>query len=68
MEIYNKKKNGYIEVWLTNQEQEEIDRTELTQQILFNVQSKKCRIIFFLSGKEDIYKCTENLITSNVLK
>lgn len=68
MEIYNKKKYGYIEVWLTNQEQEEIDRMALTQQILSNIQSKKCRVVFFLSGKEDIYKCTENLITSNVLK
>lgn len=66
MEIYDKTKNGYIEVWLTNQEQEEIDRAELTQQILSDVQSKKCKVVFFLSGEQELWECTEDLLTMNL--
>lgn len=66
MEIYNKQKNGYIEVWLTNQEQQEVDRSELTQQILSNIPSKKCKVVFFLSGEQELCECTENLLTMNL--
>ncbi len=66
MEIYNRQKNGYIEVWLTNQEQEELDRDELTQQILSDISSKKYKVVFFLSGQKDLYKCTENLLIGNI--
>lgn len=66
MEIYNRQQNGYIEVWLTNREQQEVDRSELTQRILSNVTSKKYKVIFFLSGSENMLKCTENLILHNL--
>lgn len=66
MEIYDKTKNGYIEVWLTNQEQEEIDRAELTQQILSDVPLKKCKVVFFLSGEQELCECTEDLLTMNL--
>lgn len=66
MEIYNKQKNGYIEVWLTNQEQQEVDTSELTQQILSNIPSKKCKVVFFLSGEQELCECTENLLTMNL--
>lgn len=66
MEIYNKQKNGYIEVWLTNQEQQEVDTSELTQQILSNIPSKKCKVVFFLSGEQELCEYTENLLTMNL--
>ena len=34
MEIYNKQNRGYIEVWLTNEEQQMYDRTELAERLL----------------------------------
>lgn len=66
MEIYNRNENEYIEVWLTNQEQEEIDRAEFTKQILSDISSKKYKVVFFLSGQKDLYRCTENLLTGNI--
>ena len=34
LEIYDKRGKGYIEVWLTNEEQEMYDHRELTNMIL----------------------------------
>lgn len=68
MEINNHIKDGYIQVWLSNIEQQQYDRKLLTDTIIeqYNIKPKKCRIVFMLSGTDNLYQCTENLITSNV--
>ena len=67
MEIYDKRGKGYIEVWLTNKEQEMYDRRELTDMLLLHYKaSKKCRVVFFLSGNGDLFQCTENLLIKNL--
>lgn len=50
MEIYNKQNKGYIEVWLTNEEQQMYDRAELAEMLLAGVEKKKCRVAFFSLG------------------
>ena len=66
MEIVDKKDKGFIEVWLTNEEQAEYDRSELTQLLLSKSGSKKCRVVYFLSGKEDLYPNVEKLLLMNL--
>ena len=66
LEIYDKRGKGYIEVWLTNEEQQMYDRAELTERLLAGVKKKKCRVAFFLSGSEDPYPLTENLLLTNL--
>ena len=64
LEIYDKSNKGYIEVWLTNQEQQIYDRIKITEKIV--EKHKKCKVVFFLSGKDDLFRCTENLLTNNI--
>ena len=66
MEIIDKKKAGFIEVWMTNEEQAEYDRTELTSLLLSKTKNKKCKVIFFLSGKEELYPNVEKLLLMNL--
>ena len=66
MEICDKRDKGYIEVWLTNAEQQLYDRKELTHQLLEKVNSKKCKVVFFLSGSDDLLSCTESLLKNNL--
>lgn len=66
MEIYDKRDQGYIEVWLTNAEQDQYDRKELTHQLLEKVNAKKCKVVYFLSGSDDLYSNTEGLILNNI--
>lgn len=66
MEIYNKQDKGYIEVWLTNEEQQMYDRAELTELILSKVKAKKCKVVFFLSGQSDLLHSTEDLLIKNL--
>ena len=66
MEIYNKEKDNYISVWMTREEQQLFDRQELTDLLLSTVNNKKCKVVFFLSGKGDLYTNTENLIVRNI--
>ena len=66
MEIYDKRNKGLIEVWLTNEEQEQNDCAELTHLLLKDTAPKKCKVIFFLSGKGDLCKDTEDLLISNL--
>lgn len=66
MEIYDKRNKGLIEVWLTNEEQERYDCAELTHLLLKDTAPKKCKVIFFLSGKGDLCKDTEDLLISNL--
>ena len=66
MEIVDKKDKGFIQVWLTNEEQAEYDRSELTQLLLSKAGSKKCRVVYFLSGKECLYPNVEKLLLMNL--
>lgn len=66
MEIYDKQDKGYIEVWLTNEEQQVTDRIQLTEMLLSKCKSKKCKIVFFLSGQGELYRNTENLLIQNL--
>ena len=66
MEIYDKRDKGYIEVWLTNAEQQIYDRKELTHQLLEKANVKKCKVVYFLSGSDDLYSNTEGLILANL--
>lgn len=62
LEIIRNKK--FIEVWLTNEEQEAIDRKTLTNKLLAD--DEKSKIIFFLSGSADLVDCTNQLLIHNI--
>lgn len=69
MEIRDRRDKGYIEVWLTSDEQRYYDRKILTQQILsrFNVPKvKKVKVAFFLSGTGDLFQCAEGILLNNL--
>jgi hypothetical protein len=66
LEIIDNKKAGFIEVWMTNEEQAEYDRAELTRLLISNTNNKKCRVVFFLSGKEELYPNVEKLLLMNL--
>ena len=66
MEVYDKKESGYYEVWLTNEEQSRIDRAELTERLLSEKPGKRYKVVYFLSGSDDLYPNTEKLILMNL--
>ncbi len=66
MEIYLDKDKRYISVWLTNEEQKHYDRKALTAQLLKNVDDPKCKVVYFLSGSEDLFRSTEGLLLANL--
>ena len=67
MEIQNKQDIGFIEVWMTNEDKEQYDRTELTKQILEHYHpGKKCKVVYFLSGDRDLEEQTEGLLSMNL--
>lgn len=66
LEIYDKRSKGFIEVWMTNEEQQQYDCKELTHLLLKGTDPKKCKVVFFLSGKEDLCTSTENLLIANL--
>ena len=66
MEIYNKEKNNYISVWMKREAQQHFYRTALTNLLLSTVKNKKCKVVYFLSGKGDLYTNTENLLVRNL--
>lgn len=66
MEIVNKQDKGYIAVWLTNEEQQLYDRSKLTSLLLNKADFPKCRIVYFLSGSEDLCKNMEGLLLANL--
>lgn len=68
MELYYNPNKKYISVWLTKEEQKLYDRKILTSQILQKIKNSKCKVIFFLSGKGDLQKNTENLLIINLKK
>ncbi len=67
MELYDKRDQGFIEVWLTNAEQEQVDRAALAKQLLAEAgQPKKCKVVFFLSGQDNLLNQTEGLLLRNL--
>ncbi|MBR3418932.1 MAG: hypothetical protein IKG82_09620 [Oscillospiraceae bacterium] len=67
MEIKDRREQGYIEVWLTNKEQETIDRKELTAQLLEEAgHPKKFKVVYFLSGSANLTECMSSLLRKNV--
>ena len=66
MEIYNKTDKGIIEVWLTKNEQKNVDRKELTRRLLAEQNKKKVKVVFFLSGDEELYPNIEGLLLMNL--
>ena len=56
---------GFIEVWMTNEERETIDRRKLTAQILADAgHPKKCKVVYFLSDSADLTKCMSSRLRS----
>ena len=66
MEIYNRQSKNYIEVWMTNEEQQLFDRSELTNYLLSRIQNNSYKVVFYLSGEGDLYSDTENLLVRNI--
>ena len=66
MEIYTDKDKRYISVWLTNEEQKHCNRQKLTAQLLKNSNIPKCKVVYFLSCKEDLYQNIEGLLLANL--
>lgn len=66
MEIIDKQDNGYIAVWLTNEEQQLYDRGKLTPLLLKKAESQKCQLVYFLSGSEDLCRNMEGLMLANL--
>ena len=66
MKIEDKQDKGYIAVWLTNAEQKFYDRSKLTSILLNKVNSPKCKVVYFLSGSEELYRNTEGLLLVNL--
>ena len=67
MEINDRSsEHGFIEVWLDREEQQVCDRAELTKQLLANAGRKKCKVVFLLSGSEELFPNTEGLLLANL--
>lgn len=66
MEIYHNKDKGFITVWLTNEEQKQYNLERITNLLLKNSDNPKCKVVFFLSGHEDLYGNTEGLLLANL--
>lgn len=66
MEIYNNKDKRFISVWMTNEKQKLYDRKKLTAQLLKDVDDPKCKVIFCLSGKGDLFENTKGLLLANL--
>ena len=62
LEITRNKK--FIEVWLTNEEQETIDRKTLTDKLLADDEKRK--VVFFLSGSASLIDYTNQLLIHNM--
>ena len=64
MEICHEPK--FISVWMTKDEEKRYDRKQLTAKLLKNVDDPKCKVIFYLSGKGDLFENTNGLLLANV--
>ena len=59
------KKDEMILIWLTNDEQNDISLLEELKKKFCGLEKKKTKLIFFLSGKQDLLKKTNELILHN---
>lgn len=66
MEIYSNLDKKYISVWLTKDEQQHYDRKQLTASLLKNIDDPKFKVVFFLSGNDDLYQNVEELLLRNL--
>jgi len=66
LEIYDKQKEKYYEVWMSNEEQLTLDRNVLARQLLSKKAGEEYKVVFFLSGEEDLYRNTEGLLLMNL--
>ena len=66
MEICYNKDKRFISVWMTNEERKLYDRKKLTTQLLKDVDDPKCKVIFYLSGKGDLFENTKGLLLANL--
>lgn len=66
MEIHTDQDKGYISVWLSNDEQKHCDRKALTARLLENASDRKCKVVYFLSGNDDLFNCIEGLMLNNL--
>ena len=66
MKINDDRDKGYIAVWLTNEEQKHCDRMALTARLLKNIDTPKCKVVYFLSGSEELFINTEGLLLANL--
>ncbi|SEL57400.1 hypothetical protein SAMN02910353_02924 [Ruminococcus sp. YRD2003] len=66
MLIKDNQKMRYYEVWLTNEEQAEVDRAELTKKLLSKKSDSKYKVVYYLSGSAELYPCIEGLLLENL--
>ena len=66
MEIKDNQDKDYIAVWLTNEEQKLCDYSKLTSLLLSKAVSPKCKVVYYLSGRDDLFKNTEGLLLANL--
>lgn len=67
VELYDKRDQGFIEVWLTNAEQEQVDRAALAKQLLAEAgRPRKCKVVYFLSSSADLTRGMSGLLRKNL--
>ena len=66
MEINVSDDKHIVEIWLTNQEQEDESVSEFVQSTAEKYSDKKYKVAVFKSGDHDLYDCTEGLIKHNL--
>lgn len=66
MEINVSDDKHIVEIWLTNQEQEDESVSEFVQSTAEKYSDKKYKVAVFKSGAHDLYDCTEGLIKHNL--
>ena len=66
MQICDKREKGYVEVWLSNKDQRTLNTSMLTQKIKKQINDQKCKIVFYMSGCQDLLSNTENLLINNM--
>lgn len=66
MEISVSDDKHIVEIWLTNQEQEDESVSKFVQSTAEKYSDKKYKVAVFRSGDHDLYDCTEGLIEHNL--
>lgn len=66
MEINVSEDKRIVEIWMTNQEQEDESISEFVQSTADKYSDEKYKVAVFMSGDKDLYDCTEGLIEHNL--